>query len=489
MLSCRLGLANHVLNLTTRIVEDLAPDQASLKAASKLVKPGKWPVRGRADAANVIWGECQGSGSNPYRVIADAVDHGYKCSCPSRKFPCKHVLALMWQFAEDEPAFVATEPPDWVGDWLGRRKRAPAEADPKAKPESADNKLKRTSKAIELAALEAGTKPPTATPVAAAKREAARNKRAQQTRQSIAEGLAELQQWLDDQVRTGLAGLLNELIPRCRRIAARLVDAKAQGLASRLDELPARVLALRAEAQADGLMVEIGQLHWLIRAWLNNPDDPDCAMAVATGPTREAVLTSANALHIDSVWQVVGERVHSRRDGLISHSTWLLDTQQPTPRFAQLLDFFPASTGRRAAVFEVGAQFAAELAFYPSRVPERALIVQREATNAACSASWPKVDETQQRDPLRSWAARLQLQPWALQAPILFGAGRVTAAHDGQPWWHSATDATVALPLQNHPLPTALFGLPLRHAVAVWTGAQADLLCCETPLGIEAING
>ncbi|RZM28645.1 MAG: SWIM zinc finger family protein, partial [Sphingomonas sp.] len=76
------------------VVENLATDQASLKAAAGLAKPGKWSGVGISDDGALIWGECAGSGANPYRVMADLRDMGSKCSCPSRKFPCKHALAL-----------------------------------------------------------------------------------------------------------------------------------------------------------------------------------------------------------------------------------------------------------------------------------------------------------------------------------------------------------------------------------------------------------
>ena len=84
------------MSLTRERIEGLAPDQASLAAALKLVKPAGWPVLAASTGADVLWGECQGSGATPYRVVTTADGGGYKCTCPSRKFPCKHVLAVLW---------------------------------------------------------------------------------------------------------------------------------------------------------------------------------------------------------------------------------------------------------------------------------------------------------------------------------------------------------------------------------------------------------
>ncbi|TJV28473.1 MAG: SWIM zinc finger family protein, partial [Mesorhizobium sp.] len=102
----------------------------------------------------LIWGECQGSGSNPYRVVVDTGDHGYKCTCPSRKFPCKHTLALMWIAATAPASFAAAEStPDWVNDWLGRRRKAtPQPAAPA--PGAAAKSIDEASRPDESAAVE-----------------------------------------------------------------------------------------------------------------------------------------------------------------------------------------------------------------------------------------------------------------------------------------------------------------------------------------------
>src|SRR5271154_6280766 len=102
-------------------IEALAPDQAALDAARKLLKPATWPTLG-CDDAGIVWGEAQGSGAAPYRVIVSELDAGYKCPCPSRKFPCKHGLALMWLRAEGKVPFATAPLPEWVKDWLARRR-------------------------------------------------------------------------------------------------------------------------------------------------------------------------------------------------------------------------------------------------------------------------------------------------------------------------------------------------------------------------------
>lgn len=118
----------------------LSPDAASSKAAKGLQSIGKWPSTGSNEAA--VWGECQGSGSKPYQTQVDLSGPAFKCSCPSRKFPCKHGLALMLLRAGGQVG-EGGEPPEWVSSWLlGRqdkaeKKEAKAAAAAPAGPEAA----------------------------------------------------------------------------------------------------------------------------------------------------------------------------------------------------------------------------------------------------------------------------------------------------------------------------------------------------------------
>jgi uncharacterized Zn finger protein len=48
-------------------------------------------------------------------------DLAAKCTCPSRKVPCKHTLGLLVLAATMPSALIATQPPEWVMEWLVRR--------------------------------------------------------------------------------------------------------------------------------------------------------------------------------------------------------------------------------------------------------------------------------------------------------------------------------------------------------------------------------
>lgn len=447
-----------------KAIEQLATDQASLKAAAGLAKPGKWSGIGASSDVALIWGECAGSGANPYRVMADLRDLGNKCTCPSRKFPCKHVLALLWLKAEAIAAFPAAETPDWVSDWLGRRRTGGA-----AKPATvtADK---------DLGAARVAEPDPVEDAKAAARREAATAKRAEETERAILDALDALEQWIGDQLRLGLGGFIDDATARCRRIGARLVDGKAAALAGQIDEMPARLLSLPAGDRVRGAAVELGRLVLLTRAFRAEPRNPEVRRMVAVAENREALLADPATLRIKAQWEVLGERMLTRRDGLVSQTTWLLNLGPDGPRFAMLLDYFPASAGRRAAAFVAGDQFAGELAFYPAQAPLRAVLLGRESGGAA-DFPWP--DDAQDVSALLT--APLLAEPWADGWPVLLPAGRIGIDRAGAPWWRGRDGAHV-LPVSGE-LAALATGADLTRTAGLWSGGRLEILAAQTPWG------
>ena len=115
---------------TPDLVTALAPDASSLKAGRSLASPGKWSLAGGNEAA--LWGLMQGSGKDPYQVLVLADGTATKCSCPSRKFPCKHALGLLFIAAEQPGKLDSVPPPPWVDEWLATRAEKAAKAETKA---------------------------------------------------------------------------------------------------------------------------------------------------------------------------------------------------------------------------------------------------------------------------------------------------------------------------------------------------------------------
>ena len=405
------------MSLTLEKVEGLAPDQGSLDAARKLLKPGLWPTLAE-DGAGLVWGECQGSGATPYRVCVAEMDAGYKCTCPSRKFPCKHSLALMWLRADGRMSFARGTTPDWVRDWLARR-RGPSDAAPVsagAQP--------ATAKASMAAISEAEAAPDSKGEARAA---AARERNRADREASILAGLDDLDTWLQDQVDGGLAGFAAHAVKSCRTVAQRLVDAKASGLAARLDALPARLFAQDDAVRPHRAVEALGQVHLIAEAYrrqeaLTPALKADVRQTVGWTVSREALLADEAAERLVGRWTVWAARSEVQPDRLRRLETWL----HGQGRFAVLIEFVPVATGAATGGFAVGDAFAAELVFYTSSVPLRAVLV-RQTTGAQPDGVF-EVPQAGLEAAYAGYEAALAVKPWLDDYPLAFRGARVRRA-------------------------------------------------------------
>ncbi|MFZ1493008.1 MAG: SWIM zinc finger family protein [Candidatus Competibacter denitrificans] len=377
--------------LSAQEVLKLSPDEASAKAAKGLVMPGKWPSLHHDDEA--VWGECQGSGSKPYQVQVDQSGPTFRCTCPSRKFPCKHGLALLLLRAQHPDCFAIAEQPAWVSEWLeSRRKRVEKQAAKAAEsPVEGDNATK-----------------PAPDPVAAARREASRL-------EQMAAGLADLERWLGDRLRQGLAQLPNQ--PALwNELATRMVDAKLPGIAYRLRRIGGWVN--RGEQWPARVLGGLGQLQILIDAFRRLESLPasvqaDVRTALGITVDRDTVLKSGERIADD--WLVLGQRIEEE-SRLWTRRVWLRGAQ--SGRTALLLDH-AHGVRRFEQNYVASTCVGLTLAFFPGNAPLRAL-----AVDAACAqerlipANPPTLDQV-----LDALATTLAANPWQWPQPLLYGEG------------------------------------------------------------------
>jgi hypothetical protein len=94
-------------------VDSAAPNGDAAKNGRGLVLKNKFANLRVSDDGSLLFGECQGSGSQPYQVSCDFSrpdQPTYRCTCPSRQFPCKHCLGLMYAYAQKKPFATAPVP-------------------------------------------------------------------------------------------------------------------------------------------------------------------------------------------------------------------------------------------------------------------------------------------------------------------------------------------------------------------------------------------
>jgi len=99
----------------------------------------------------------------------------------------------MWMRAEGKVAFASATPPQWVNDWLSRR-RGPSQA-----AQAADAAPKAS-----IAAASSGEGAAVADPKAEARAAAQRERNRRDREAAILAGLDEFDLWLSDQLETGM---------------------------------------------------------------------------------------------------------------------------------------------------------------------------------------------------------------------------------------------------------------------------------------------
>jgi hypothetical protein len=457
----------------------MAPDQASLDAARKLLKPAGWPTLA-TDEAGLVWGEAQGSGATPYQVVVSEADAGYKCTCPSRKFPCKHVLALMWLRAEGKVAFGRGEPPDWVRDWMARRRGpAPGAAGAGDAP--------RASIAAAVSA-EAEAEAAETDPKAEARAQAQRERNQRDREASILAGLDELDLWLQDQFDRGVAAFVADAVAACRKMAQRLVDAKATGLATRLDSFPSRLFALDEPARPHAAVEELGLLHLMAEAYRRQAAlDPrlreDIRQVIGWNQGREALLADPAALRVAGRWHVFAARSIAQPDKLRRIETWILrEGAAGPPRFALLLDFVPLASGAGTGGYLAGDVFEAELVFYGATVPLRAL-VGTQTRPTARSRALPPLPDLSLAEAFAGYRAALGARPWLGEWPLAFRAATVRR-RAREPYLVDPADG-LALPFapEQEPSVWALARAGAIDGIGLWDGRHLRLAQAATALG------
>jgi hypothetical protein len=386
----------------------LAPDAASRKAGSKLGAAGPWSEAGSGDEGTV-WGLCKGSGSKPYQTVvdlADAAGPAYKCSCPSRKFPCKHALGLLLLWADGEAAVPPGPVPDWAEQWIaGRRQRA---------------EHKR-------AAGPAGSGSGSGDPQAARRRAELRAER-------VTAGATELEQRLTDLLRGGLATAEQAGYGLWEETAARMVDAQAPGLAARVRELGA--IPSSGPGWPVRLLEECALIHLLDQGWLHRERLPDGL--AATVRSRIGLSGSADGPPLRDRWLVLAQ--YDTADArLTTRRIWLYGSD--SDRTALLLSYGAAGRAPELAL-PVGLALDAEVSAYPGAGQPRAALGEQFAQPAPAATRPPGVTTA---EAAARYGEALRDDPWLDSVPVTLE--RVIPLPDGDSWQLADADEDTALPL------------------------------------------
>lgn len=352
----------------------LAPDDRSKDAARRLAHPPLWRLT--AGNEQIVWGECRGKDGMFYQTAVDLNDTAFHCSCGQKRQPCRHALALLLFLHNYPDNFrVTPDAPDWAAQWQDKRqkRKAPKEDTPEKQEQRAKNRDKRLD--------------------------------------VMATGIDELDAWLRDLIRQGLAAAESRPPAYWEQIAARMTDAKLGAVARRL-----RLLGYAAsnDGKHDRILAEVCELFLLVEGFRRLERLPSGlqtdVLAAAGLAQRKDDLEGLPA--VSDVWLVVGAET-GEEEQLRFRRVWLCG--QHSGQFALLLDYawgdapFPGQ-------WPQGNAFSGEVVFFPSAYPLRAVagMMQPAEVFQPADAGYATLD-----DAVAAYAVALAANPWLHQMPAI----------------------------------------------------------------------
>jgi hypothetical protein len=103
-----------MISIDEGYVGSAAPNADAMKNGRGLVVKGKFLKLHVDPDETMLFGQCQGSGKVPYQCSSDFArleQPTHRCTCPSRQFPCKHCIGLMYAYVMKKASFTKADIP------------------------------------------------------------------------------------------------------------------------------------------------------------------------------------------------------------------------------------------------------------------------------------------------------------------------------------------------------------------------------------------
>jgi hypothetical protein len=228
--------------------------------------------------------------------------------------------------------------------------------------------------------------------------------------QLMTAGAEDLEQWMLDAIRQGLAAL-DKRDEEWSNIASRMIDAKSRGLAEQI-----KIIATdREEGWPERMMETFGQLYLSTQGIQNFEKLPEAlkeqVLQVAGVTIRQKELLEQEG--IQDHWLVLSRWQGINREEAAMQKTWLygLEAQQ----IALLIEFDYMGDGFKHH-FQIGQTLKGELIYFPQSYPVRALLKNWAVAEKTESTLIPFADTAAF---LREYAKALTANPWLTRFPLL----------------------------------------------------------------------
>lgn len=347
------------------------------QSAKEIAFPYRW--ENLAGNEKSLWGT-QVTKHNRYETWIDLryEKPNFSCTCRSRKKPCRHAVALLILLLNFNDAFAVQDVPnEEMQTWLKRR-------DQRLQP-------KNRSEVEEQALAE--------------KRQQNRDKRLLQMQR----GLDELEIFLHDTLRNGIATFSAQPPKFWEEWSAKLIAAKMKGIANRFAAFPQ---LLQLDNWNDIILRELGDIYLIIRGFrqLNNLSEglqQELFTTIGVNAKKADVLAQKS---ISDCWKVLAIE-EGEEEQLRYRRTWLYGKN--CQQFALDLEFVWGNTDF-ISQWKVGTVWRADCFFYPANFSQRALFQQAELVNEVVDIQGiSSFDDLQ-----KSYITALSKNPWLNNFPI-----------------------------------------------------------------------
>lgn len=218
--------------ITEQQIIAMAPNQAAVANAKKISQKGGF-VRLQCTSDDTFYmGECSGSGKSNYITSVDFIEEASpvcRCTCPSRQFPCKHGLALLFEINAGK-SFAACDIPE---DIQKKREKKLARA---GKAEESEDSAKAELSEEELAKKKAAAE------------KSAKNAKVKKIKKQL-EGLEVAEKLVADLVKAGLGTMGGTALDTYEKLAKQLGDYYLPGPQRLLNGLILEIEAFQKDGQ------------------------------------------------------------------------------------------------------------------------------------------------------------------------------------------------------------------------------------------------
>lgn len=330
---------------TDEKIAALAPNDSAERRGRMLANSAKWEYT--ATNYEGIWGAFKGSGAQPYITQIQLNEQRFKCTCPVRKAPCKHILGLLFLYAKSSAVFKYQAAPEHIQQWLKAQGSSPVAPAIKSSPN-----LIKSDEALEKARI-------------------AKEKRWQKRLDLMAAGIEELELWLTDVVRQGIANTDIQKASFWQQTAAKMMDAKLPRVSTYLKET--HQLIIKEQDWTELLVNRLGELYWWVESFKKREKlsaDLQEELFRHFGKTvKKADIIADNPETVDH-WLVIGKKEAIDIEGRNFRKVWLQG--QNSNQTALFLEFTFGNMSYERQ-YTVGDLLRGPVVFYSTSYPQRAV--------------------------------------------------------------------------------------------------------------------